>query len=186
MNSCYRLFGTLLLLCLAGLALFMGGCGSSSKSTTSSQAMNITSGTWTITVVPTSGGGNSSMTASFTTFPCSKTDVYVGPTWYLQGTFSTTAAVCLNGGTPASTTSGFTPQGLVFGVGANPVAANGTTAFTTGAAFFASEDSSGNSDLYDLTGTFTASSNSVSGSYSCDPSCSFCSGDSGTFSGTMN
>ena len=185
MNSCYRLFGTLLLLCLAGLALFLGGCGSSSKSTTTTnQPMNITSGTWTLT--GTDSSGSFSMTANFTTFPCSNTNVYIGPTWYMSGTFSTTAAVCLNGGTPTSKTSGFTPQGLVFGVAANPVPANGTTTFTAGSAFFAALDTNGNSDLYDLTGTFTASSNSVSGTFTCDPACSFCSGDSGTFSGTMN
>jgi hypothetical protein len=76
---------------------------------------------------------------------------------------------------------------LVFGVGANPVPANGTTTFTTGAAYFAVLNSDGtDSDLYDLTGTFTASSQSVSGSYSCDAACTTCTGKSGTFSGTMN
>jgi hypothetical protein len=76
---------------------------------------------------------------------------------------------------------------LVIGVGANPVPANGTTAFTTGAAYFAALDSDGvHSDLYDLTGTFTASSKGVSGSYACDAACSYCTGKSGTFSGTMN
>jgi hypothetical protein len=188
MNRGYRLFGILLLLCLAGLALFLVGCGSSSSSssTTSSQPMDITSGTWTITVTPASGG-TSSMTATFKTFPCSNTNVYIGPDWYDPSAFSTTAGVCLTAGTPTSKTSGFTPQGLAFGVGTNPVPANGSTTFTTGAAFFASLNSDGvDSDLYDLTGTFTATSKSVSGSYTCDAACGTCSGDTGTFTGTMN
>lgn len=187
MKRSYRLFGTLVLLCLAGLALFQAGCGSSNSTKTSSQPMDITSGTWTITVTPAGGGGTSTMTATFTTFACSNTNVYIGPDWYDPNPFSTSAGVCVTGGAPTSKTSGFTPQGLVFEVGANPVPANGTTTFTSGAAFFASLNSDGvDSDLYDLTGTFTASSKGVSGSYSCDALCTTCTGDSGTFSGTMN
>jgi len=183
MNSAYRLFA-ILLLCLVSLALILPGCGSSSSSTTS-QPMDITSGTWTITA--TTSSGNSIMTATFTTFPCSQTSTYIGPTWIYSGAFSTKAGVCLTGGTPTSKTTGFTPQGLVFGVAANPVPANGTTTMTSGAAYFADLDSDGtDSDLYDLTGTFTASTKGLSGTYTCDPACPTCTGKSGTFSGTMN
>ncbi|MGO9087177.1 MAG: hypothetical protein ACLQBK_18320 [Candidatus Sulfotelmatobacter sp.] len=184
MNSRYRLLAGLLLLCIASFALFQAGCGSSSK--TSNQPLDITAGTWTITITPASGASES-MTATFTTFNCSNTNVYVGPSWHQPAAFSSTAAVCLSAGTPTSKTSGFTPQGLVIGVGANPVPANGTTTLTTYAAFFAQLNSDGvDSDLYDLTGTITASTKNVSGTYSCDPACGTCNGKSGTFSGTMN
>ena len=186
MNTVYRWLGIVLLVCLVGLALLLVGCGSSSSTKTTTQPLDITTGTWTITVTPASGA-TSSMTAAFTTFACSKTNVYIGPSWFDPDAFSTTAAVCITAGTPTSKTTGFTPQGLVFGVGANPVPANGTTTFTTGAAFFASLNSDGvDSNLYDLTGTFTATSKSVSGTYTCDAACTTCSGDTGTFTGTMH
>lgn len=181
----------LLLLCLSGVASFLASCGSSSKnsngtSTNTTQPLDMTAGTWTISATSSSSSNQTSMTVNFTTFSCSETGVYVGPTWEVTDAFSTTAGVCLNGGTPTSQTSGFTPQGLVIEVAANPVPANGTTTITSGAAYFAMEDNNGNSDLYDVTGTVTASKQSISGSYSCDPNCSYCTGDSGTFTGTMN
>jgi hypothetical protein len=183
----------LLLLCLSGLASFLASCGSSSKTTTTTttntnQPLDMTTGTWTMTSTSTSGSSNNTFTVKFTTFACSETNVFVGPTWGTgSNPFSTSPGVCLNGGTPTSTTSGFTPQGLVIEVGANPVAANGTTTLVSGSAYFAALDANnGDSDLYDLTGTVTASSQSISGSYTCDPSCTDCSGESGTFNGTMN
>jgi len=184
MTSRYRFSAAMLLL---GFAFLLYGCGNSSKSTTppSNQPMDITSGTWTIAISPSGGGSNWSMTTTFTTFNCSNTNIALGPSWTIPGPLS--ATVCLSGSNLKSKTSGSpTPQGLIFGVEANPVPANGTTTMAQNTAYFANLDSSNNSDAYDLTGTFTAASKSVSGTYTCDTNSATCSGQTGTFSGTMN
>jgi len=181
MNSLCRLFGALVLLCLASLALFLAGCGSSSSK--SNQPLNITAGTWTITSTQTGGGGSATITATFTTFPCSNTNIALGPDWTIPGPL-TAATVCLTA-TPVLKSGGSTPEGLIIGVAANPVPANGTTTMVAGTSFYADRDSSSKPDAYDLTGTITASTKGISGTFTCDAAAPNCSGQTGTFSGTM-
>ncbi len=184
MNTRYRLFGGLLLLCVASLAFFGAGCGSSSKS---NQPLDITSGTWSITITPSGGGGSGSLTATFTTFDCTETNIPLGTSiWTIPGPLSA-ATVCLKSSSlSTSTPDAGTPQGMIIGLGANPVPVNGTTSMVTNTSYFALEDTDSNSDAFDLTGTFTASSKSLSGTYTCDTSSmGTCSGKSGTFNGTM-
>jgi hypothetical protein len=186
MNSYYRSFGGLMLLCVAGFALLGAGCGSGKHKNKSSQPLDITAGTWTLTVTPSGGGnGGGSLTATFTTFPCSDTNISLGPTWTIPGPLD--ATVCFTASSLNITSGGGTAQGLIIGVGANPVPANGTTSMATNTSYFAMQDKSGSSQAFDLTGTFTASGQSLSGTYTCDTSSEgTCSGESGTLSGTMN
>jgi len=177
MNSTFRLFGTLLLLCLAGFALFLAGCGSSSK-TNSSQPMDVTTGTWTLKITPTSGTGGT-ITATFKTLSCSETNIPLGPDYTIP---SISGTVCVQ----TTSISGMGSEAIVLGLGANPVPANSTTTITQG--YLALQDSNGNYDAFDFTGTFTASSMSVSGTYTPDPGCiNGCPEQGGgTFTGTMN
>jgi hypothetical protein len=68
-------------------------------------------------------------------------------------------------------------------VGANPVPANGTTTLNEG--FYADLNSSSNPEYYTLTGTITASTKSISGTFTCGSGSTACTGVSGTYSGTM-
>ncbi len=182
MKSPCRLFGALLLLCLTSLALILPGCGGSS---TSSQPLDITAGTWSITVTPSGGGATGTLTAIFKTFPCSNTNIPLGPTWTIPGPL-TTASVCVSASTlSGSAPGGDTPQAMIIGVGANPVPANGTTTMPTATSYFALLDTKGNSDAFDLSGTFTASGKSLTGTYTCDVDSANCNGQAGTLSGTM-
>jgi len=176
----HRFFAALLLLA----AFLLYGCGSSSSSK-STQPMDITSGTWTIAITQNNNEGPSwTLTATFKTFPCSNTNITLGPDWTIPGPL--TATVCMTASSLNTTTSGApTPQGLIIGLGANPVPANGTTTMPANTSYMAVNGNSG-SEALDLTATFTASSKSVSGTYVCDTSSAgTCGTDSGTFTGTM-
>jgi hypothetical protein len=168
MNSRLRLLFGILLLCLASLALVLAGCSSSSKS---NQPLDVTAGTWTF-VGQGSNGGGASFTAAFTTFLCSNSSIPVGKDFTETGPLSN-STVCVTS-SPVAVNFDGTPEGLVLGMSANPVPANGTATIESGEAWFAMENESGTPLLWDVTGTFTASTKSFSGQVACDPSCSAC------------
>jgi hypothetical protein len=174
MNSRLRLLVGILLLCLASLALVLAGCGSSK----SNQPLDVTAGTWTFT-----GQGGGSFTVTFTTFPCSNTNIPVGKDFTETGPLSN-STVCVTG-SPVAVNFDGTPEGLVLGLSANPVPANGTATVESGNAWFAMENESSTPLLWDVTGTFTANTKSFSGQVACDPSCSACDKSPIPITGTM-
>ena len=176
MNLLWRSFGGLFLLFLSCLMLFQGGCGGSK----SNQPMDITAGTWTF-----KSGSSIQFTATFTTIPCSNTNVPLGTSVWSVPSLPSSGDVCLSTSNVSSSGPDITAQGMVLAVTANPVPANGTASIAPGYGFFAGQITGGDA-YYDLSGTFSAGSMSMSGNYSCDPSCSACDGDSGSFSGTLN
>lgn len=180
MKSLCRLFGAVLLICLAGVALFLAGCGSSSKKT-SNQPLEIV-GAWNLTITPTGGGGSGSLQATFASLsPC--------PSGWGSSCFLACASadVCGVPGTAygslsTTTPDAGTPNWLGIGVNSDPVAAGQTTAIVVGRF-----DMFGTTDLeefYDLTGTFNAATKGVSGSYTCDSGSPNPCSTTGTFSGT--
>jgi hypothetical protein len=102
------------------------------------------------------------------------------------GTFSVQGPVCFiaNNNTGQGSISGKgllgnsknTGEGVLIGVAANPVPANGTFNM-----IFVAGDASGN--FVEFTGSGTVSNGTMTGTGSCSPSTPLCQGMTGTFSG---
>jgi hypothetical protein len=184
MNPLCRLFGGLILLSLAGLALFLAGCGSSSSHTTNGPFEM--AGTWTITI---SSGGTTvgTVTAQTVSIPLVAGDCQVSTP---VGNFAITGATtCFladaNAGQGSIThytgTFDYPPAGFLLAVAAaDPIAAN-TTAQVF--AFFVETDGA-NVEVFDSPGSVTAHTKSMSGTFSCDSGTSGCTGQSGSWTAT--
>jgi len=104
------------------------------------------------------------------------------------GMFSVQGAVCFTAnnnagqgsisGTGLPSTSKNTGQGVLLGVAANPVPANGTFNL-----LFVAGDAGGN--FVEFTGSGTVSNGTMTGTGSCSSSTPLCQGMSGTFSGAL-
>src|SRR5271168_3469580 len=161
------------------LVVFATGC-SSTKNAGSGPTTSMP-GTWTVTGnLGSQGGGSSTYQVSLVSSPCSVTTPV--------GMFSVQGPVCFTAnnnsgqgsisgtGIPTSTKS--TGQGVLLGVAANPVPANGTFNL-----IFVAGDASG--VVVEFTGSGTVSNGTMTGTGSCSSSTPVCQGISGTFSGTL-
>ena len=161
------------------LLVFATGC-SSTKNAGSGPTTSMP-GTWTVTGnLGSQGGGSSTYQVSLVSSPCSVTTPV--------GMFSVQGPVCFTAnnnsgqgsisgtGIPTSTKS--TGQGVLLGVAANPVPANGTFNL-----IFVAGDASG--VVVEFTGSGTVSNGTMTGTGSCSSSTPVCQGISGTFSGTL-
>jgi hypothetical protein len=160
MNSWCHLFGKLLIPCLACLVLFQSGCGSSSKSSNDSLELLQSN----VTVNASSGG---SISMSFWTLGCGVIVSSSGTTF--QDPASEPSCFSASGDTIKSWSSGNgfsqTPVGFVIGLATDPVPPKGTSAIN---GILVEQDSSGNYWVFDYTGTASASSQTLSGSFTCD------------------
>jgi hypothetical protein len=157
------------LLVLFTLLIFIVGCGSSSKSNSTSIL-----GTWTI--VASDATGASTLVATVVSSPCTVS----GPIGF--GDFTVTGPSCFvanNFTTPGSITGTgllFPAQGALIGVPANPAPANSALNLL----FVEANDTS---DAV-FTGSGTVSGGKMTGTWACDASSPACVGLSGTFSGS--
>jgi hypothetical protein len=160
------------------LMVFAVACSSSNHA--GSGAATSMPGTWTVTGNLGSQGGSGTYQVALVSSPCSVTTPV--------GMFSVQGPVCftannnngqgsINGsGLPSSSKN--TGQGVLIGVAANPVPANGTFNL-----LFVAGDASGN--FVEFTGSGTVSNGTMTGTGSCSSSTPMCQGMSGTFSGTF-
>jgi len=157
--------------------VFAVGCSSSKKAGSGSETS--LQGMWTVTGNLGSLGGSGTYQVSLVSSPCSVTTPV--------GMFSVQGPVCFtannnNGqgsisGSGLPSTSKNTGQGVLIGVAANPVPANGTFNL-----LFVAGDGGG--DFVEFTGSGTLVNGTMTGSGSCNASTPMCQGMSGTFSGT--
>ena len=185
MNTRYRaLLGAGLLLCLASLALLLAGCGSSSK--TSNNPLEIV-GTWNITAT-SSGGGSVGLTASVVSLtptstgacqvgtPVGNFDINGGTTCFIADPNASMGSI--------SNVSGswdYPPAGFLLAVASSdPIAANSTANI---GAFFVETDGTNVEVIY-ATGTVTAHTKTISGSYGCASGSPICPANNGTFTAT--
>jgi hypothetical protein len=180
MKTLCRLFGGL----LVGLSFVLAGCGggSSSSSGSGSHALEI-SGGWTINVE----GGNT-LTANLVPSPCQVTTPIGTFSVYTDASLTLLATTCFiaddnNGQGSISGTGQFfyPPQGVLLGVQADPVPANGSGPI---GGLFVEADSLGDYAIFNANGTAQASSKSISGGFACNPVSPNCAGIAGTFTGT--
>jgi hypothetical protein len=161
------------------LLLFAAGCSSARNA--GSEATTSMPGMWTVTGNLGSQGGPGTYQVSLVSSPCSVTTPV--------GMFSVQGPVCftannnsgqgsISGSGLPSTTSKNTGQGVLIGVAANPVPANG--AFNL---LFVAGDAIGN--FVEFTGNGIVSNGKMTGTGSCSASTPQCQGMSGTFSGTF-
>lgn len=186
-----RLFGGLVLLCLACFVLFQGGCGSSSKNNSGGSNANSNSpftveGNWNISASG-SGGGTLSFSAAVVTQTLQSgncvVDSPIGSFTIDNATTCFVADPGANLGSISNVQGNWTypPAGFMFGLStADPIPANSTSQLT---GFFVMANSTSDVIL-DISGTITASTGSMSGSYSCDSTNPDC-GSSGTFTGSQ-
>jgi hypothetical protein len=173
MHSPRRRFGVLILLSFACLALFQAGCGSSSSSSTpppTNQALTV-EGTWKITASTTTSGSNSAFTAGIVVLaPQSGNCIVNTPIGQFEVTGATTCFLADPSATQGTITNvtgtwDYPPAGFMFGLAsADPVPAN-TSAQMLG--FFVETDGV-NVEIIDLSGNITASTKTISGTFSCD------------------
>jgi len=159
------------------LIVFAVGCNSTSNAGGGGSGTDTSMpGTWTIT--GTLGqGGSVTYQVKLVSSSCSVTTPV--------GTFSVQGPVCFtannNSGqgsiTGGSTSAKSAGQGVLIGVAANPVPADG--AFTL---VFVAGD--GNGDTVDFDGSGTVNNGMLKGTGSCSTTTPLCQGLSGTFSGT--
>ncbi|MGA8503554.1 MAG: hypothetical protein WB683_18520 [Candidatus Sulfotelmatobacter sp.] len=160
------------------LLVFAVGCGSTKN--TGSGATTSMPGMWSVTGNLGSLGGSSTYQVSLVSSPCTVTTPV--------GMFSVQGPVCFTAnnnsgqgsisGSGLPSTSKNTGQGVLIGVAANPVPANGTFNL-----LFVAGGTNGN--FVEFTGSGTVSSGTVTGTGSCSASTPLCQGMSGTFSGTF-
>jgi hypothetical protein len=158
------------------LIVFAAGCNSANN-TGSGQETSM-QGTWAVTGDIGSQSGSETYQVAFVPSPCS----VMSPV----GTFSVQGPVCFiaNNNTGQGSISGKgllgnsknTGEGVLIGVAANPVPANGTFNM-----IFVAGDASGN--FVEFTGSGTVSNGTMTGTGSCSPSTPLCQGMTGTFSG---
>lgn len=162
MNLLRRRFGGPLLVCLAYLVLFQVGCGSSSKSSDNSLEFLESD----MTINASSGG---SVSLSLWTLGCGVIVNSNGTTF--QDPTSEPSCFSAAGNTIKSWNSGSgfsqTPVGFVIGLATDPVPPQGTSAIN---GILVEQDNAGNYWVFDFTGTASASSETVSGSFTCDAS----------------
>ena len=160
------------------LVVFAAGCNSTSNA--GSEPTTSMPGMWTVTGNLASQGGPGTYQVSLVSSPCSVTTPV--------GTFSVQGPVCFTAnnnsgqgsisGSGLPSTSKNTGQGVLIGVAADPVPANGTFNL-----LLVAGDGRGN--LVEFTGSGTVSKGTMTGSGSCSASTPLCQGMSGTFSGTF-
>jgi len=158
--------------------LFAAGCSSAKNA--GSGATTSMPGTWTVTGNLGSQGGPGTYQVSLVSSPCSVTTPV--------GMFSVQGPVCFTAnnnsgqgsisGSGLPSTSKNTGQGVLIGVAANPVPADGTFNL-----LFVAGGASGN--FVEFTGSGTVSNDKMTGTGSCSSSTPMCQGLSGTFSGTF-
>lgn len=184
MNSHSRFFGVLLL----GLAFLQFGCGNSSKSTPPPTNLPLTvEGTWKI-AAGGNGGNSSAFTAGIVVQTPQAGNCTVNTPIGIQ--FEVTGATsCFiadpnaKQGTITSVTGSwdYPPAGFMFGLSSvDPVAASSTAQML---GFFVETDGT-NVEIIDLTGTATASTKTITGTFSCDAQSPNPCNHSGTFTAT--
>jgi hypothetical protein len=157
--------------------VFAVGCGST-KNAASGSATSL-QGMWTVTGNLASQSGSKTYQVSLVSSPCSVTTPV--------GMFSVQGPACFiannNSGQGSISGSGLpsfsknTGQGVLIGVAANPVPANGTFNLLFVAGF-------ASGDFVEFTGSGTVSKGTMTGTGSCS-STPTCQGESATFSGTL-
>lgn len=162
---------------ILALIVFATGCSSSNNAGGGSGTP--LPGTWTVTGNLGSQSGSGTYQVSLVSSPCSVTTPVgmfsvQGPVCFIANNNSGQGSIS---GTGLPSTSKNTGQGVLIGVAANPVPANGTfnLLFVTG-------DASGN--FVEFTGSGTVSNGTMTGTGSCS-STPMCQGLSGTFTGTL-
>jgi hypothetical protein len=158
--------------------VFAVGCGSTKNITGASETS--LQGMWTVTGNLGSQSGSKTYQVSLVSSPCSVTTPV--------GMFSVQGPVCFiaNNNTGQGSISGSglpsfsknTGQGVLIGVAANPVPANGTFNLLFVAGF-------ASGDFVEFTGSGTVSNGTMTGTGSCSSSTPMCQGMSATFSGTF-
>ena len=158
--------------------VFAVGCGSSKNAASGSETS--LQGMWTVTGNLGSQSGSKTYQVSLVSSPCSVTTPV--------GMFSVQGPVCFiaNNNTGQGSISGSglpsfsknTGQGVLIGVAANPVPANGTFNLLFVAGF-------ASGDFVEFTGSGTVSNSAITGTGSCSSSTPMCQGMSATFSGTF-
>lgn len=166
-----------ILVSILTLVALATSCSSTKNGTGPGTSMQ---GTWTVTGNLGTQSGNETYQVAFVSSPCS----VVSPV----GTFSVQGPVCFiannNSGQGSISGKGLlsnasnTGEGVLIGVAANPVPANGTFNL-----IFVLGDRSGN--FTEFTGSGTVANGTMTGSGSCSPSTPICQGVSGTFTGTL-
>jgi hypothetical protein len=151
------------------------GCGANNSAKPSQPPVPL-AGTWAITVVQNGTTLNTlkAVLVEETSPPCT-----VAPgTISMQGLGGCYLADNSTGRGSVSGTGSFIypPEGVL--IGQAPFSANNPVALTI---FFIEKDTIGNVAEFDANGTLTASG--MSGTWTCDPMSTVCSGMSGTFSG---
>ncbi len=149
--------------------LFIVGCGSSSKQSSTSIL-----GNWTI-VASNGAGGSTTFQASVVSSPCTVSTPI--------GTFTVAGPTCFiaDNNTGKGSISGtgqfiYPPVGALVGVPADPAPAGSTLNL-----LFVEADLSGNAAVFGGNGTVTG--NKMTGSWTCNANSPACLGLSGTFSG---
>ncbi len=169
MNSLLRSLGVLLLLSFAGFAVFLSGCGSSNSSTPTNQALTV-EGTWKVSASVT-GGGSNGFTAGLVVLTPQSGNCVINALGLPFEVAGATTCFIADPGTSQGSISGVTgtwdypPAGFMFELATtDPVAANTTSPM---AGYFVETDGT-NLEVLDLTGTITASTKTISGTFSCD------------------
>lgn len=167
---------SVLLCSLLVVAALLASCGSSSSSSGSgSQTTTAFAGNWIITATET-GTSGSVFTVTLVSSPCSVATPI--------GTFTVTGPTCFiaddNSGQGSISGSGsffYPPQGVLLGAAVSPASNNSSIDL-----LFAEADSFGDAAVF--SGLGAVSSNTITGSWSCNVNSPICLGRSGTFSGT--
>ena len=171
MNSLCRLCGGFFLLGFAGIALFLSGCGGGSKPTPPPTNLPLTvEGSWKISA--SDAAGSSGFNASIVVLTPQSGDCNVptpiGITFTVTGATSCFIADAnANQGSVSGVTGkwDYPPAGFMFGLASvDPVAANSTAQMLG----FLVETDGTNVEIVDLNGTITATTKTISGSFSCD------------------
>lgn len=152
------------------LCLLLTGCGTNSKPAVTGTQLT---GTWNVTV---NQSGQPSVTLS--TFvvggPCQVSDGS-GDTFTVQGPSCVLADDQTGQGHVSSQNSTLVPEGVLLGASANP-ASNGSPVN-----FLYAAKSASTQTYYVFSGVGTVSNGQISGSWSCYPSVTICSGRTGSF-----
>lgn len=152
-------------------------CGSNSKPAVTGTQLT---GTWNVTVNQSSPSGQPSVTLSAFVVggPCQVQDS-TGDTFTVQGPSCVLADDQAGQGHVSSQNSTLVPEGVLLGSPANP-AANGASVN-----FLYASKNSATQDWYVFQGSGVISNGQISGSWSCYPNVTICSGWTGTFTATQ-
>jgi hypothetical protein len=159
--------------------VFAAGCSSSNNGSGTSTPPTSMQGTWTATGnLSGSGSGSGTYQIALVPSPCSVitplgTFSVQGPVCFIANNNSAQGSISGSGLPSSSNNIG---QGVLIGVAANPVPANGTFNLLFVSAIGA--------NFVEFTGNGTVTNGTMKGSGSCSASTSLCQGLSATFSGT--